>query len=133
MSQRGEVLQRQANVTLVFEDCVNCGVVFAIPEELRAQRVYDHKRFYCPNGHNMVYTGKTEAEKLQERLDRTNQMLTHEQNRNESLKRQHAVTKGKLTKTRNRIGNGVCPCCGRTFANVAAHMKTNHPDYLKEH
>ena len=25
--------------------------------------------------------------------------------------------------------NGVCPCCTRTFPNLAAHMKTKHPDF----
>lgn len=28
-----------------------------------------------------------------------------------------------------RQGTVTCPCCTRTFANMARHMKTQHPDY----
>lgn len=53
-------------------------------------------------------------------------------NREEDLraaKAAHAVTKGKLTKTRNRIAKGVCPCCNRSFVNLGKHMAGQHPDF----
>jgi hypothetical protein len=31
-----------------------------------------------------------------------------------------------------RIGNGVCPCCNRSFTNLRRHMTTKHPEYPKE-
>lgn len=34
------------------------------------------------------------------------------------------------TRTRNRIAAGVCPCCNRTFQNLADHMRTLHADYV---
>ena len=34
-----------------------------------------------------------------------------------------------LARIRQRIANGVCPCCQRSFGNVRAHMETQHPDY----
>lgn len=40
--------------------------------------------------------------------------------------------KGEVTKLKKRIANGVCPCCKRSFCNLAAHMKTQHPEYTKE-
>jgi hypothetical protein len=41
----------------------------------------------------------------------------------------HRSTRGALTKQRKRAANGVCACCHRSFANVARHMKTQHPDF----
>lgn len=38
-------------------------------------------------------------------------------------------TKGVVTRTRNRIANGVCPCCDRSFTNLQRHMASKHPDY----
>src|SRR5690606_15231496 len=35
----------------------------------------------------------------------------------------------QLLKERQRFANGVCPCCNRSFTNVARHMRTQHPDY----
>jgi hypothetical protein len=28
-----------------------------------------------------------------------------------------------------RVGNGVCPCCNRTFEDLARHMKVKHREY----
>lgn len=39
--------------------------------------------------------------------------------------------RGVVTKTKNRIGKGVCPCCNRTFVELARHIATKHPDYAK--
>lgn len=27
-----------------------------------------------------------------------------------------------------RIGAGICPCCNRTFSQLARHMQSKHPD-----
>jgi DNA repair exonuclease SbcCD ATPase subunit len=39
--------------------------------------------------------------------------------------------KGVTTRIKNRASNGVCPCCNRTFQNLARHMHTKHPDFAK--
>jgi hypothetical protein len=28
-----------------------------------------------------------------------------------------------------RVGNGVCPCCSRSFTNLKRHIRSKHPDY----
>lgn len=96
-----------------------------------------HKRsstvdIYCPVGHTPSWRtstaeqetrkAKAEATALRAKLDQTKARLEHE-------KRSHAATKGTLTKTRKRISNGVCPCCNRTFSNLADHMRSKHPEY----
>ena len=38
-------------------------------------------------------------------------------------------------KARQSAANGQCPCCGRTFADLARHMAAKHPEHgpLGEH
>lgn len=119
--------------------CDSCGVSFAINSGYEHRRREDHKAFYCPNGHSMSYSGKTDAEKERERAARLERRLA---NKDEDLRAERAAhattrnrltaTKGVLTKTKKRIAHGVCPCCKRTFANVERHMSNQHPDYAEQ-
>ncbi|OBC14090.1 hypothetical protein A5784_30795 [Mycobacterium sp. 852013-50091_SCH5140682] len=89
--------------TLSLIHCATCGVPFGITDDMANRRRQDHRDFYCPAGHINVFNGKTEAEKQQERADRLERLLA---NRDESLRAErasHAVTKGQLTKARNRV------------------------------
>lgn len=62
------------NIRFVTVLCGECGVPFAMTEEFQARKLRDRTVFYCPSGHPRVYTGKTEAQKLQEQLDRERQV-----------------------------------------------------------
>lgn len=115
-----------------------CGVSFAINDAFLDRRVNDHKGFYCPNGHTMSYTHQNEAEKQRERIERLKHLvesrerdIQFEQTRLTAERRAHSATKGKLTKVRKRAAHGVCPCCSRTFANVARHVAGQHPKFLE--
>lgn len=129
---RGQVIN--ASVQLIVEDCFRCGVLFAIPSDLRKQLLDDRSRsFWCPNGHPQHYIGKTDEQKQRERAERLERQLA---NRDEDLRSTRAsliATKGVLTRTRKRVANGVCPCCNRSFANLQRHMDGQHPDYISEH
>jgi len=112
-------------------DCPRCGVLFAVTEELDDRWRSNGKSFYCPNGHSMSYTDNTEK-----RLREAKDALARERARNDQLRaereaaeRKASAAKGQVTKIRNRVARGVCPCCNRTFADLAAHMATKHPDY----
>lgn len=133
---RGTVLM--ISDKLVTEQCCNCGVTFAIPQQLMNELSETHKDFYCPNGHSQRYIDKTEAQKQRERADRLQRLvdareedIRFEQRRLDTERKAHAATKGQLTKTRKRVGNGVCPCCNRSFANLQRHMSGQHPDYAE--
>lgn len=39
----------------------------------------------------------------------------------------------RLRKVKDRVKNGVCPCCNRTFVNLQRHMHTKHPSYDDSH
>lgn len=114
-----------------------CGVSFAVEDGFDDRRREDHATFYCPNGHSLSYSGKTEAEKERERADRLQRQVEQrerdirfEQHRLDSERRAHAATKGQLTKTKKRVANGVCPCCNRHFVDLGRHMAGQHPEFV---
>lgn len=124
--------------TLEVQDCVECGMQFGVPSDYDQRRRNDRATFYCPAGHPQQYTGPTEAQKLRKQAEQLERRLANEQEYARSLyaekeaeKRAHATTKGQLTKTRKRAVNGVCPCCSRSFANVARHVKHVHPEAVE--
>jgi hypothetical protein len=36
---------------------------------------------------------------------------------------------GQVTRIKNRVKNGVCICCNRSFSDLHQHMLTKHPDF----
>lgn len=122
---------------LITEDCISCGVIFALPESLQKRLVQTRRTFYCPNGHSMSYTGKTDAEKLKEELERKERELARRQAQLDQARaeaeHQAAVArgyKGAAVKARKRAAKGVCPApgCKRSFVDVARHVTTCHPE-----
>jgi hypothetical protein len=121
-------------------DCCNCGVTFAFPADLMrmAREKGPNKTFYCPNGHPQHFT-TSEVDRLKKQLERKEAELAEAHREAEyqrTLKdiadRATAAQRGVNTKLRKRISAGVCPCCHRTFKQLAAHMKTKHPDFKAE-
>ncbi len=119
-------------------DCCVCGVPFAMPESLMKQRRYDGERFYCPNGHSLVYkdSDQSRLERRAKRAEEEARALRDSYNEVRmdlaQEKRSKAAIKGQLTKTKKRVGNGVCPCCNRHFVNLERHMKGQHPGYVEK-
>ncbi len=126
----------------------NCGITWAMPKWYAEQCRDDHSRwFYCPNGHSQHYTGKTEVELAREETEKVRKQkdaeiarvkeqqrwaeerATQSMKRADRQERRAAAFRGVVTRTKNRVGNGVCPCCNRTFQNLMRHMKGKHPEY----
>jgi len=123
-------------VTLTPMTCPVCGVVYGLSEEFRRRAQEEGHRRYswtCTQGHTLSYPGKSdtqiENERLRSRLDMTESCLSYETEARAAAERSNAALKGVVTRTKKRVGNGVCPCCNRSFANLARHMKGQHPDY----
>lgn len=113
--------------------CYRCGVGFKIPRALYEVRLADHADFWCPLGHSQCYpSGKTQMEIERERAERAERWLSARQADLAAERASHAATKGQLTKARKRAANGVCPCCSRSFVDVARHVKTKHPEHVAE-
>lgn len=126
-----------------------CSIRFAVPRTL--YEYYSRKNeitpgsyaLHCPLGHSLVPAGQTPAQREAQRLRDELAMQKHnaeqaqadaEYQRQQAklLGRQVAAKKGMLTKIKNRVGNGVCPCCNRYFANLHRHMVGQHPDWSPE-
>jgi len=139
MSSTGTVIQLSETYVSA-GPCWNCGVTIVMPEHMYNTRRNDHQSFYCVNGHSGAFKGKSEAER---KLEAAEQSLANQKARLEwaeaeakrakeaqaAAERKASAAKGEVTKIKNRVGNGVCPCCNRTFQNLMRHMKTKHPKF----
>jgi hypothetical protein len=115
-----------------FGPCATCGIVFAGPDNFVRTKREQGGTFFCPNGHSQHY-GKGEVQKLRDELEATKKrmqaQIEWEKSCRSGAERKAIALKGQVTKIKNRVGNGVCPCCNRTFQNLMAHMKTKHPEF----
>jgi HAMP domain-containing protein len=120
---------------LTILDCSVCGSLFGLTADLEGRRRKDGANFYCPNGHSQRFTkselerAQAETERLKRELHTTRATLTLvEQTRDEVI-----TLNGKLSKQqralRQRLKAGVCPCCHRTFQQLARHMAGKHPGF----
>lgn len=128
------------SATWATERCCNCGVAFAITRELYELRRADHDTFYCPNGHGQHYTGETpdqrrarEAEAKAKSAQAALEWAQRERDWARTEAKGKAILLGKEKAKRARLearaAHGVCPCCSRTFASLARHMASKHPDW----
>ncbi|UVF60337.1 hypothetical protein SEA_MURP_63 [Gordonia phage Murp] len=117
--------------TFAIVTCSECAMEFAVTERFKQLRREDHGIFWCPSGHRQWYPGETEEQRQRKRADRAERRAANAEENVRIERASHAATKGQLTKTKNRIANGVCPCCHRSFVNVARHMQSQHPDFCE--
>lgn len=133
------------DTTLTVVECATCGITYAIPESLD-QAAHRHKgdrpngwKLCCPLGHTWWYVGRTKEELLQEELrwQRSNAgrlAAERDQAKAEARGQKAAKTriKNQRDRERTRTAAGVCPCCNRTFKQLARHMQSQHPGYREE-
>jgi hypothetical protein len=112
--------------------CGNCGIGFGVDEKVIAQRRRDHQTFYCPNGCPRHYPHESTEERYKRLYNFAETRLTHTRDQLESTERSRRAYKGQVTRIRRRVGKGVCPCCNRSFQDLASHMEAKHPDYGSE-
>lgn len=118
-------------ITMITEICYQCAIPFGIPSDFKDSCLAegDKKLFYCPNGHGQVYT-KSNSQKLQEKFDKEKLELEQQNKNIADMMLDARSERDKLQKQLNRVHNGVCPCCNRSFVNLQRHMKTKHPEKL---
>jgi septal ring factor EnvC (AmiA/AmiB activator) len=134
----------QHELILETDICCTCHIVFAMPSHMLARVRKTGETFYCPSGHSLVYNGgkskaEKEAERLREMLEQANRSKTqlvadinemYEEKKKVEIQLKRTKTIAKKTMT--RIHAGVCPCCERTFQNLARHMAAKHKDLPNE-
>lgn len=123
-------------------DCCNCKCEVWIPDALyeaaQRSRGANGIRFYCAYGHSQYFCiGESEEQKLRRERDRLTQRVAEKDDEikrqrdlREATERQLSAQRGIVTRIKNRVGKGVCPCCNRFFSNLSRHMSGEHPDYV---
>lgn len=115
-----------------------CGIQHAVPDSLRnLQRRQKDKgqvitAIFCPLGHEHVPKGESDKARLERELSA--ERARHDQTRAElrETERRRRAEKGAKTRLKKRAAVGVCPCCNRTFHQLARHMAAMHPDFVQE-
>jgi hypothetical protein len=108
--------------------CCACDLLFAVPQTWLDERQEDGRSFCCPNGHQQHFTER-ESERLRRQLKQAEAQVTHLRDQRDAAERSARAYRGQVTKIRKRVGNGVCPCCKRSFQNLGRHMVNQHPDF----
>lgn len=123
--------------------CAQCGVIFGLNSTHEVKLRQSHDGFYCPNGHSLLFGGKTEAERERDRLAAqlkqtenvllsTRQSLEHMGARARTAEKSVSVRKGVITRMKRRIAAGRCVCCQHEFKDLERHMKKRHPRFDPE-
>jgi hypothetical protein len=113
---------------LITDSCW-CGIEFAMPEQLHRQFAEEGKTVYCPLGHTCVVK-ETETVRLRKQLAAEQSRATALRDQLGAADRTNSALRGQITKAKKRAAGGACPCCNRTFVQLARHMTTKHPDYV---
>ena len=103
--------QFEVETGLVTHNCINCGVLFAMPRKLHDERKRDHQFFYCPNGHSAYYPSKSdleiakeEAAKLKAVVQQKEQAISCKKSMIQNRDYRIRSLKGQITKLRKKVG-----------------------------
>jgi len=118
---------------LILEECVciRCGVDFAIPEDMIKSFRRSGGFYHCPNGHPQGWekgAEHTRIKELERELEQERERKRLALARENEAKAQLTKAEAKIEKQKKRTRAGVCPCCDRTFSQLARHMATKHPE-----
>lgn len=111
--------------------CGECGGAYALNARYVQQRREEGGFWNCPYCQcNWGFPRNgSELARLKRKLEYTeaDAMAAREQrDRNERRRRAEKAAKTRL---RNRVANGVCPCCSRHFTNLERHIQSQHPEF----
>lgn len=124
--------------------CGACGGVYAIQTHFRQRCQQEGKTWTCPYcktgwgyagiGTNAelqkkLATANAEKDRLQHEVRWQEQKKIDAQREADHFRRSRDAMKGVVSKIKKRVGNGVCPCCNRSFKDLARHMAGQHPEF----
>ncbi len=113
-------------------DCPSCGIEFGISELFEARKREKGDDFYCTNGHCMSFGNSTikQLKLAKKRLEDERARHGNTQRGLDTANRSRAALKGQVTRVKNRVANGRCPCCRKVFKDLGDHMHSQHPDWV---
>jgi hypothetical protein len=134
-----EVILIRGSRHIVWE-CRTCGCVSTCPEAVYEQQHAEGGYHHCPNGHQWGWDGQTcEREKLRRERDRLKQDTARLEDEKRVAEEAANVARVRAEKVeaatkrlKKRSSAGTCPCCSRTFSNMAEHMKHQHPEFVAD-
>lgn len=120
--------------------CAQCKEPFVLHPETEATLRRSSQTFHCPWGHPQSFRqGPSDADLLRKERDTLKQQMAQrddtiraERAWREAAQNQARAYKGVATRVKNRVSQGVCPCCNRTFANLHRHMAGQHPTFASD-
>lgn len=113
-------------------ECGSCGVVCTCPEIVYEQHRAEGGYHTCPNGHSWGWNDNgCEREKLRRERDRLKQTVAQKDDEIAMQASRALKAESEIIRLHKRAKAGVCPCCNRTFVNMARHMKTKHPNVMQ--
>lgn len=107
------------------KDSGGCGLGFAVTRQFYDQTRRTGETWYCPAGHPRVWGGDT----TEKQLENAQARLQAKDDQLRAAIRAGDEARQETLRIRQRIANGVCPCCTRSFGDLRRHMSTQHPDY----
>ena len=125
---------------MAWTTCAQCKERFGLTDETEAVLRKSGQGFHCPWGHPLSFRlGPSEEELLRKERDTLKQQnamwratADEQRDRASAAERRASAARGQVTKLKNRAAAGVCPCCNRTFTNLARHMAGQHPAFAAE-
>ena len=126
---RGTTLSVKTETEFYIESCFACGCLFGMTMDFKDARQRNKDTFYCPAGHPQHYLGKSDKELRREAEARARAAEDQALAAKQELARVKREAKAEQTRLAQRARGGVCPCCNRSFVQLARHMKTKHPEH----
>lgn len=112
-------------------DCITCGVRFFVPLSMYNRAKENSGFFSCPSGHSQGWPkGEAEIDRIRRERDLLKQKMARVEDEKREAERQVETARRETARLRRRVSHGVCPCCARTFVNLARHMKSKHPEIV---
>jgi len=130
------IYNTEVTIKLMPMEC-SCGAVYGISKDKYNRCLDTGDHWFCPNGCQRVFIKprnselKKQVEQLQLEVQRKQDYIYEKNHQITQLGYNLRAQKAAKTKIINRVKNGVCPCCNRTFQNLQNHFKSVHPELLK--
>lgn len=124
-----------AGIQLEVINCWVCGCTFAVSCDLKSSMKSREDTLFCPKGCRLGLGEPHWKEKLKRARESElyyKELAIEKRELAERTGRQLTATRGVVTRFKNRVSNGVCPCCNRQFTDLTKHMEAKHPNYASE-
>ncbi len=117
-------------LAFVTEICPSCGIPFALEKTFWKNIKRRGDTFYCPSGHAQAYR-KSDIDILNDKLKAEAERADWWKEEAERTARSLSATRGHVTRLKNRVASGQCPCCKKSFKSLSKHMANMHPEFVE--